>query len=41
MDHISAITDLEIFFLTLKKVFYREGINSDTAATMEAFDGRN
>ena len=41
VDHISAITDLEIFFLTLKKVFYREGINSDTAATMEAFDGRN
>ena len=41
VDHISAITDLEIFFLTLKKVFYRKGINSDTAATMEAFDGRN
>lgn len=41
VDHISAITDLEIFFLTLKKVFYREGINSDTAATMEAFDGKN
>lgn len=39
VDHISAITDLEIFFLTLKKVFYREGINSDTAATMEAFKG--
>ena len=41
VDHVFAITDLEIYFLTIKKVFYREGINSDTAATMEAFDGKN
>lgn len=41
VDHVSVAADLKIFFLTLKKVFFREGINSDTAATMEAFDGRN
>lgn len=39
VDHVFAITDLEVFFLTIKKVFYREGINSDTAATMEFFKG--
>ena len=41
VDHVSVAADLKIFFLTLKKVFCREGINSDTAATMEAFDGKN
>ena len=28
-----------IIFLTLKKVFVREGINSENAATMEPFKG--
>jgi undecaprenyl phosphate N,N'-diacetylbacillosamine 1-phosphate transferase len=41
VDHVSVAADFKIFFLTLKKVFCREGINSDTAATMEAFDGKN
>ena len=29
--------DVKILFLTIKKVFVREGISSDTSATMEAF----
>lgn len=31
--------DLKIILLTVKKVFVREGINSDTSATMEHFKG--
>ena len=41
VDNVSFIGDWEIIFLTLKKVFVREGISSDTAATMEAFQGSN
>ena len=32
-------TDVKIIFLTVKKVFCREGISSETAATMEEFMG--
>ncbi len=39
VDNISFIGDWKIIFVTVKKVFVREGINSDTAATMEFFKG--
>lgn len=39
VDNVSFIRDLTIIFLTIKKVFIREGINSETAATMEYFEG--
>lgn len=41
VENISLLLDMKILFLTLKKVFVREGINSDTSATMEAFNGNN
>lgn len=31
--------DCKIIFLTIKKVFVREGINSESAAIMELFRG--
>jgi undecaprenyl phosphate N,N'-diacetylbacillosamine 1-phosphate transferase len=39
VDKVSFIGDWRIILLTIKKVFVREGINSETAATMEAFKG--
>ena len=39
VDHLSFQLDLKIFFLTLKKVFMREAISSDTSVTMEKFKG--
>ncbi|MFI2857089.1 sugar transferase [Paenibacillus sp. JSM ZJ436] len=39
VDRMSFIEDCRIIGLTLKKVFVREGINSETAATMEVFKG--
>jgi len=39
VDNISFLGDWKIIFLTIKKVFVREGINSGTAATMELFRG--
>ena len=41
VDHCSFLLDLKIIFLTVKKVFVREGIRSDTLATMEPFIGNN
>ena len=41
VDHCSFLLDLKIIFLTIKKVFVREGISSDTSATMEPFTGIN
>ena len=41
VDHISLITDLRIIFITIKKVLFREDINSDNDATMEDFTGNN
>ena len=41
VDHCSFILDLRIIVLTLKKVFVREGISSETSATMEYFTGNN
>lgn len=39
VDNISFIGDLRIVFLTIKTVVAKEGINSETAATMEPFRG--
>lgn len=41
VDSISFIGDWKIIFLTIKKAFIREGINSEIAATMEPFMGTN
>lgn len=41
VDHYSFLLDLKIVFLTIKRVFVREGISSDTSATMEPFTGNN
>ena len=39
VDHLSFVMDLKILLLTVKKVFRREGISSDTSVTMEKFKG--
>ncbi|MEC5271994.1 sugar transferase [Caldifermentibacillus hisashii] len=39
IDNISFIGDWKIILLTIKKSLIREGINSETAATMEPFRG--
>lgn len=41
VDHCSFALDLKIVFFTIKKVLVREGISSETSATMEAFTGNN
>ena len=41
VDHLSFALDFKIFFLTIKKVFIREGISAAGDATMPAFDGTN
>jgi len=41
VDHISFMTDIRIIFITIKKVLFREDINSETDTTMEAFNGKN
>lgn len=41
VDHISFVLDLKILFMTIKKVFVREGISQEGQATMEAFNGTN
>lgn len=41
VDHCSFLLDLKICFMTIKKVFVREGISSDTSVTMEPFTGNN
>lgn len=41
VDNVSFILDWKIIFLTLKKVFVREGISSKLSDTMEAFKGNN
>lgn len=41
VDHCSFLLDLKIVFLTIKKVFIREGISQEGQATMEAFNGEN
>lgn len=39
VENLSFWIDIKTIFLTVKKVFCREGISSDTAATMEEFKG--
>ena len=41
VDHLSLMVDIRIIFITVKKVFLREGIHSDNNVTMEDFDGTN
>lgn len=41
VDHCSFLLDLKIVFLTIKKVFIREGISQEGQATMEFFNGKN
>lgn len=40
VDHVSLILDLKIIFLTIKKVFIREGISADGHVTIEPFKGK-
>lgn len=41
VDHCSFWLDMKIIFLTIKKVFVREGISQEGQATMEFFTGNN
>ena len=41
VDHVSLLVDLEVVFLTIKKVLKREGIAQEGQATMEMFNGNN
>jgi len=41
VDHLTLANDLKVIFITIKKVLFREDINSDNDATMEDFDGTN
>jgi len=39
VEHMCFLLDIKILWMTFIKVFKREGINSATATTMEAFKG--
>lgn len=41
VDHLTFALDLKIFFMTILKIFKREGISAEGQATMEAFNGTN
>ena len=41
VDHVTFFGDWKIIFQTVKTVWKREGISSDTSATMEEFMGNN
>lgn len=41
VNHITFISDWKIIFLTVKQVFIKEGISSETSATMELFTGNS
>lgn len=41
VDHCSFWLDWKIMLMTIKKVFVREGISSNTSVTMEPFTGNN
>lgn len=41
VEHLSFALDAKIFFLTIKKVFIREGISKEGMATTVPFDGTN
>lgn len=39
IDEITFLNDCKIILITIKKVFVKEGISSDTSQTMEVFQG--
>ena len=39
VQHISFGVDVKVIFMTVKKVFCRDGISSETSVTMEEFSG--
>ena len=41
VDHCTLWIDIRIIFITIKNVLLRKDINSETTATMEAFNGNN
>ena len=41
VDNYSLLLDIKILFMTVLNVLKREGISSETSATMEAFTGKN
>lgn len=41
VDHCSLCTDIKVIFITIKKVFVREGISQEGQATIEPFNGHN
>lgn len=41
VDHLNFWLDIKIFFLTILKIFKREGISAQGQATTEAFNGKN
>lgn len=41
VDHVSWILDIKILWMTIMKVFKREGISEEGHATMEGFNGYN
>ena len=41
VDHVSLALDIKILFMTIVKVFKREGVSEEGQATSEAFDGTN
>ena len=41
VDHLNFFMDVRIFFLTIMKIFKREGISAQGQATMEEFNGKN
>lgn len=41
VDHLSFALDVKILFMTILKVFKREGISAEGQATVEAFNGLN
>ena len=41
VDHCSFWTDIKIIFITIKKVFIREGVNFEGVTELQAFNGNN
>lgn len=41
VDHLTFWLDVKIFFMTILKVFKREGISEEGQATRESFNGKN
>ena len=39
VDNQSFVLDIKILFMTVKKVFFREGINAEGQVTVEKFKG--